>query len=230
MIAFAWASMVVVLASETVAPPLHLQDIIGKMEERDRANAESLLRYTCERRYSLENQRFHKKADIRVRMTYVYPGHKKFEILSEEGASVIRQRVLRPMLEAEEQASRDEIRPHTRIIQANYNFKLVGSEIKEERPTYVLDVIPKNRNRFLIRGRVWVDRENFGIVRVEAVPAQNPSIFIHNTHVVQQSTMFKDLWLPTLNHSYTDSFFFGRTEVNIESVGYQISRRSAVGP
>ena len=204
-------------------PGLPLDQILRQMDEHDQAMSQSLSGYTCLRRYALENRRFHKKAELRVRMTYSSPGHKKFEVLSEQGPAVIRQKVLRPILDAEEEAGRDDVRPQTRIVPANYDFKLTGREVLEGRNTYRLDVVPKTRNKFLIRGRVWVDAENFGIVRVEASPAQNPSIFIHNTHVVQQSTRFGEYWLPQVNHSNTDSFLFGHTDVTIESWDYRIS-------
>ncbi len=206
-------------------PPL--DRILRQMEEHDQAMSETLSGYTCLRRYALVNQRFHKKAELRVRLTYVAPGHKKFEVLSEEGSAVLRQKVLRPMLDAETEAGRDDVRPQTKIVEANYGFKLLGEEMQQGRRAYVLEVSPKTRNKFLIRGRVWVDAEDFGIVRVEASPAQNPSIFIHNTRVVQQSTRFGTFWLPLFNHSNTDSFLFGHTEVTIDSSDYKISEASS---
>jgi hypothetical protein len=208
--------------------PLSLDQILRRMDEHDRAMSVSLARYTCLRRYVLDNQRFHKKAELSVRMTYLSPGHKKFEVLSEQGPSVLRQKVLRPMLDAEEEAGRDDIRPHTLIISLNYTFKLIGEQLQQGRQAYLLEVAPKTRNKFSIRGRVWVDAENFGIIRVEAAPAQNPSIFIRNTRIVQQSSRFGDLWLPLYNHSNTDSLLFGHTEVTIDSWDYKV--RETAGP
>jgi hypothetical protein len=208
---------------ETPPQSLSLEQILHRMDEHDQAMSGWLTGYTCLRRYSLENRRFHKKAEISVRMTYSAPGHKTFEVLSEQGPSVIRQRVLRPMLEAEEEAGRDEIRPQTRVVMANYDFKLIGTDVQQGRAAYQLEVLPKTRNKFLIRGRVWVDAKDFGIIRVDATPAQNPSVFIHNTHVVQQSTRYGEVWLPLFNHSNTDSFLFGHTEVTIDSWDYKIT-------
>jgi outer membrane lipoprotein-sorting protein len=203
-----------------------LDDILHQMEEHDRAMSASLEGYSCVRRYALVNQRFRKKAELNVRMTYEAPGHKKFEVLSEAGSAVLRQKVLRPMLDAETEAGRDDVRPHTRIVASNYQFKLLGEQLQQGRRAYVLEVSPKTRNKFLIRGRVWVDAENFGIIRVEAAPAQNPSIFIHDTRIVQQSSRHGEIWLPLFNHSNTDSFLFGHTEVTIDSSDYKISEGS----
>jgi hypothetical protein len=218
---------VVAMGDSVVVPPpqaLTIEQIVHEIDRHDQAMVGSLTGYTCLRRYALENRRFHKKAEISVRLTYSAPGHKKFEVLSEQGPSVIRQRVLKPMLEAEEEAGRDDIRPKTRVVSSNYDFKLIGMQDQQGRPAYLLEVTPKTRNKFLMRGRVWIDAKDFGIMRVEATPAQNPSMFIHNTRVVQESTLFSgDLWLPLFNHSNTDSFLFGHTEVTIDSWDYKIT-------
>jgi hypothetical protein len=206
---------------ETLAQPLSLEQILHKMEQHDQATAGVFSGYTCLRRYALENRRFHKNAELSVRMTYTSPGHKTFEVLSEQGSSVLRQRVLHPMLEAEEEAGRDDIRPHTRIVAANYDFKLIGTDVQQDRQSYLLQVTPKTHNKFLLRGKIWVDAKDFGIIRVEAVPAQNPSVFIRNTHVIQVSARFGEVWLPQFNHSNTDSFLFGHTEVTIDSWDYK---------
>jgi hypothetical protein len=156
-------------------------------------------------------------------MIYSYPGRKEFQVLSERGLSVICQRVLRRMVAAEKEASADDVRERTRITPLNYEFQLVDAEIQQGRPSYVLEVTPKARNKFSIFGRVWVDGEDFDIVRVEAAPAKNPSALIHNTHVVQQYERLGQVWLPLFNHSETDSFLFGRTEVTIDSSDYDIT-------
>src|SRR5262249_7809687 len=139
-----------------------LETILQRLEEHDKSIAGSLVSYTCMRRYALENRRFHKSAELQVRMTYTAPGHKSFEVLSEKGASILRHRVLQPMLAAEQEASRDEIRPQTKILPVNYDFKLLGTEMHEGRPAYLLQVTPRTRNKFLIRGRVLIDAANFG--------------------------------------------------------------------
>src|ERR1700680_2803316 len=174
----------------------------------------------------LDNCRFHTTAELTGRMTYCNPGRKKFEVLSERGPSIILQRVLRRMLEAEAEASRDDVREHARITPLKYEFKLLGVEIEQGRPSYTLKVTPKAPDKFSIRGRIWVDSEDFAIVRVEAAPARNPSWLIRNTHVVQQYERLGLVWLLLFNHSETDSFLFGRTEVTIDSWNYEITQNN----
>jgi hypothetical protein len=128
------------------------------------------------------------------------------------------------MIEAETEASRDDVREHARITPLNYDFQILGVDIQQGRRSYVLEVTPKASNKFSIRGRIWVDSEDFAIVRVEAAPAKSPSAWIRNTQVVQQYERLGRVWLPLFNHSETDSFAFGRTEVTINSWDYEITQ------
>lgn len=211
------------VAPPLTTPPLTLDQVLHQMAAKDQAP--TLARYTCLRRYALDNKRYRQKAELNVRMTYIYPGHKSFEVLSEKGSAVIRKKVLRPMLAAEEESSQDNIRDTTRITPANYTFKLAGTRELQGRPCYVLEIEPKIVNKFLMRGKIFVDSEDFAIVRVEAMPAQNPSVFIHDTHVTQQYIKTGGAWLAQSNHSDTESFLFGRTDVTIDSSDYDIVRR-----
>jgi len=57
-------------AALSSAPSLSLDQILQLMDEHDRAKEASSSGYTCLRRYALENRRFHKKAEVSVRMTF----------------------------------------------------------------------------------------------------------------------------------------------------------------
>jgi hypothetical protein len=209
-----------------VAESLTLREVLKRMDEQDGVRFALLRHYTCLRRYVLNNHRFHATAELDARVSYTYPGYKVFEVLSERGPSVIRQRVLRRMLDEETQAGADDIREQTRIAPSNYEFRLLNVEIQQGRPSYVLEVTPKAKNKFSISGRVWIDSEDFAIVRVEGSPARNPSALIRNTHVVQQYQKLGQVWVPLFNHSASDSLLFGRTEVTIDSSDYDITQNS----
>jgi len=83
-------------------------------------------------------------------------------------------------------------------------------------------------NKFSFRGRIWVDSQDFAIVRIEGAPVQNPSRWIRNTHIVQQYAKHSSMWLPIFNSSETDSSVFGLTEVTIDSWDYEITQNSSL--
>ena len=69
------------------------------------------------------------------------------------------------MIEAEVESSQKGERKETRIIPENYDFRLVGTEASDGRDSYVLEISPKKPTKFSIRGRIWVDAEDFAIAR-----------------------------------------------------------------
>jgi hypothetical protein len=50
-----------------------------------------------------------------------------------------------------------------------------------------------------------------------------PSALIHNIHVVREYVKADPVWLPLYNRSMSDSFFFGHTDVTIDSSDYQVT-------
>lgn len=221
------ATLVALLAGLPVLGQIRLEDLLARMAEKDQGRTASLRDYSSLRRYALENKRFRTTAQITVRMMYRYPGDKSFEVLSEQGSSAVRKHVLRKILDAELEAAAREARTDTRILPTNYTFTLAGSAAERGRPCYLLDITPKTRNRFLIRGRIWVDAEDFAIVRIEGSPAQNPSFWVRSTAFVHRYEKFGDYWLPVSNQSNSEARVFGPTKVTVEYSGYQINQGSS---
>ena len=145
---------------------------------------------------------------------------KTFEVISEDGSGFVRNHILHKMMEAEEEASQKGERQDSRVIPANYDFRLIGMEALDGRNNYVLEIVPKKPKKFLVRGKIWVDAEDFAIARVEGQPAKNPSFWIKHVDVVQQYGRTGPFWLPAKNQSVAEARIFGTTEVVIEYSDY----------
>jgi hypothetical protein len=210
-----------------VTAPLATAEIVDRMLRADQDRHSALAGYSGVRHYHFENKRVNKRADMTVRMTCDSAGIKTFEVVDESGSGFVRNRILRKMLEAEHEASEKEERNRARLIPANYDFQLVGNELLDGRNTYVLELVPKTASKFLIRGRIWVDADEFAVVRVEGQPAKNPSFWIRSVHIVQQYARTGQFWLPVTNESSAEARIFGRTDVSIEYFDYATTLREA---
>jgi outer membrane lipoprotein-sorting protein len=199
------------------------EQVVARMMEADSIMTPRLCDYTSVRRYVLENKRFGQRAEMIVKLSFRYPGHKQFEVLAEHGSGTIRKRVFQQMLDSEVEASRDDLRDRTQITPRNYSFRLTGSEQLDGRKSYVLEATPKAKTKYLFRGRVWVDAEDYGIVRIEGTPAQNPSFWIRNTSFVHRYEKVGAFWLAVSNTSSTDVLVFGKTDVRIEYSDYRVN-------
>lgn len=216
-------------AASTAPAPVTAFEIVDRMVVADDQRLAKLAGYTGIRKYRLENQRFHKSAGMTVRVDFDPAGTKKFEVVAEEGSKVIRHRVLQPMLDAESEGSRKGDRERSRIIPKNYDFKLIGTDTSSGSMNYVLEISPKTQNKFLMRGKIWVDAEDHAITRIEGSPAKSPSFWTRSIRIDLRYAKAGAFWLPQLNSSSADAMIFGRTTVTIEYSDYVVREARQAG-
>jgi hypothetical protein len=195
-------------------------DVVAQMMERDNQRQAALHGYTAVRRYVLENSRHHKRAEMLVTMKCLDNGSKQFQTVSATGWSAARSHLFPRLLESESEASLPDVRERSRITPENYSFEMVGKDFIDQHPAYVIGIAPKTRNKYLVRGKIWVDADDYAIMRIEGEPAKNPSFWIKSTHFVhtyQRNGMF---WLPSSDRSVTDARIVGATELKIEYFDY----------
>ncbi len=209
-----------VIAADDSASQLTAEEIITQMGSRDLQRQGSIEGYAGMRRYVLDNRHFHKRAEMLVQVQGDPDGTKHFEVVSEEGWKSAHEHVLRKMLESESETSRPEARAKARINPGNYDFSLVGTEVIDGRRAHVLEVHPKRIEKYLFQGRIWVDAQDYALVRAEGSPAKNPSFWTKSTHFVQIYQKSGSLWFPRSTQSVTDAHIFGTTDVNIEYFDY----------
>jgi hypothetical protein len=195
-------------------------EIVTRMGSRDLQRQVFIEGYAGMRRYVLDNQNLHKRAEMLVQVQGDPDGTKHFEVVSEEGWKAAHKHVLRKMLESESETSRPEMRASTKLNLENYDFELIGTEMVADRPAYVLETHPKRKEKYLFRGRIWVDAEEYALVRAEGCPAKNPSFWTKSTHFVQSYQKNGPLWFPRSTQSVTEARIFGTTDVNIEYFDY----------
>lgn len=200
-------------------------EIVERMVQADNGRLAALAGYSATRHYRFDNLKSGKHAEMTVQMSCGSDGIKRFEIVDEDGSAFVRNHILRKMIEAEEESSQKGDRKDTRIIPDNYEFRLVGNDVSNGRNSYVLEITPKKPSKFSIRGRIWVDTEDFAISRFEGQPAKNPSFWIRSVQVVQRYERAGQFWLPAQNQSVAQARIFGSTEVTIEYSNYKTSVR-----
>jgi outer membrane lipoprotein-sorting protein len=214
-------------APEAPVPPTILpsaEQIVERMGAADAARSAQLEGYTATRVYQLDNHRFRKQARIMARVTYRRPGEKSFEVISEEGSRIICERVLRRVISTEADASHDGNRDLARINLVNYDLRVLGTENADDRTYYVLALEPKSKSPYLVKGRAWIDASEYALARMEGVVAKKPSIWVGSPVVRQIYFKSGPFWLPEKNLSTTEAPVFGKTDLAIESSGYQIRR------
>jgi hypothetical protein len=104
----------------------------------------------------------------------------------------------------------------------NYSFTLDREESESDHRYYVLQAQPKRKNKFLVRGYVWIDADDFALARVDAEPAKNPSIWIGKTNIQHRYIKVDEIWLPARNVSKTNVRLGGMATLTIDYADYVI--------
>jgi len=198
--------------------------IVEKMQAANLLRAEALLGYSGRRVYKVDYHGFPsgRHAEMTVEAVYTSPAQKEFRIVSESGSKLLLQHVLYRLLDSEKEALQNANRKQTAMSTENYTFRFVNTEQGAEGKCYVLQVEPKIKNKFLYRGRIWVDAEDFAVARIEGKPAKNPSWWISSTEVHHCYSKVDRFWLPVHNESVTHVRVGGQAVLTIEYTDYKI--------
>jgi Outer membrane lipoprotein-sorting protein len=203
---------------------LTADQVIQRMIEQDEWRRSALQQYTSNRRYVVDNVKFNKHAEVTVREKYVYPGQKEFETLSGSGSDYIRHKVISKLIEAELDAAKNQNRDQTRITPEHYKFELLGTEEQEGHPCFLISVVPNRSEKYLIKGRIWVDQKDFAIVRMEGSPAKNPSFWTRKVQFTRRYQKQGPFWMAASIESESEVFVAGKSALKIEYFDYVITQ------
>ena len=224
------------IAQESVDPPadtipkidkpaLTADEIAGRLQDKNHQREVALQKFQGTRIYRVHYQGFFgtRDAEAVVSCTYVSPNTKEFVVLSQSGTKFIINHVINGLLEGEKEAAIGENRQRTSLSSKNYNFNLDEAATALESSQYVLNVIPKHDNKFLYRGKIWVDARDFAVTRIEAEPAKSPSFWVKKTAVRHRYQKVGQFWLPAENSTESTMRMGGRALLSIEYKDYRVT-------
>jgi outer membrane lipoprotein-sorting protein len=204
------------------------EQIAQKLQERNSERAAALNQFIGTRVYRMQYRGIpgDRDAEMVVNVTYRAPDVKEFSIVSQSGSKFVIDHVFKKLLEGEQEAANEENRRNSALTNENYEFTSAGYEITPEGAEYVLNLLPKTKNKFLYRGKIWIDAKDFAVVRIEGEPAKNPSWWIKKTEVRHRYVKVDDFWLPAENHTESVIRLGGRAILSIEYKDYKITKAS----
>lgn len=205
-------------------PTISTDQVVERLQRANRRRAEDLKHYSGTRTYHLEYHGLGSlSADMVVETQFDAPGTKHFRVVSEHGSKLVLDKVFKKLLAAEQKATDPAMQRKTALSPENYQFLLIGQEAVGKRHCYVLDVTPRTENKFLYRGKIWIDSQEFAVVQIEAEPARNPSFWIRHTTIKHEYTKLGEFWLPTQNLSVSDIRVGGIATLTINYGQYIVS-------
>ena len=193
-----------------------------RIDEATRRKETTLQSYSDLEHYTLHNSRLAKPAEMVVRAGYSTNRGKHFHVISAIGPSILRNRVLKPLLKDEQYRSQSEGKRNSLIISANYRMRIIGKTAIHNQPCYILDLAPKRKTKYLLVGRAWVLQDDYSLVRLEGKTAASVSFWSGKASIVREYEKVDGFWMPKTTQAITANLLTGRSTLVIDHGQYEI--------
>ena len=206
-----------ILPAQTSDKPT-ADEIVERMIEKNKERLTALERYESDRTYRVEYKGTggEHHAELRVHAEYVGPNQKKFTVISESGPKFLCEKVLRKLVESEQEASTAAGRNQITLSPETYTMELTGEETVAGERAWVLHVAPRVENKFSYRGDVWISQDDYGILRVVGSPAKSPSWWIDRASFDSRYVRRGNAWLPESNVATSHVRIGGQATLTID--------------
>jgi len=198
-------------------------DLFAKLLEHNRMRDRRLQQYSASRTYAVTNDKGKVYAEETVRVEYQAPDHKTFVTNSEQGSAVIRDLVLKRLIQSESETSSGRAHRDSSIKPANYEFELLGGQDLGPYHCIVVAAHPKREDKYLFDGKIWIDAEDYAIVRIAGQPAQKLSFWITRADFVRQYQKIGDFWVPAKDETLVHVRLYGKKILTIDHRDYAIN-------
>lgn len=211
-------------------PRLTMPEVVERLTANNDERAAALAGYRGQRTYQIDYQGIagNLHAEMVVELAYRAPSTEEFKVISQSGSKFLIDLVLKRLLELERESHEDKYRDSVQITGRNYNFTMLESRETPQGCSYVLRAEPKVPNKFLFRGRIWVNDQDFAVCRIEAEPARNISFWIKRAEIHHTYKKVGEFWLPAEDTSDCHMRMDGRATVTIHYENYEIQTTRAL--
>jgi hypothetical protein len=198
-------------------------ELFAKILEHNRVRDLRLQRYSALRTYAVTNDKGTVYAEKTVAVEYQAPDRKTFVTNSEKGSALVRDLVLKRLIESESETSSGRAHRDSSIRPANYEFDLIGEQDVGPYHCLVVEAHPRRKDKYLFQGKVWIDAEDYAIVRIAGQPAQNLSFWITRADFIRQYQKIGEFWLPAKDETFVHVRLYGERILTIDHRDYAIN-------
>ena len=200
------------------------EELFSKLLEHNQLRNLRLDFYSATRTYELKDSEGKLRAQEIVLMQYRAPNTKEFTTTSEKGSRIIRSMVFKRLMESEAEAAGGREHRDSSITPVNYAFRPVGEQDIGPYHCIVVEAIPSRMDKYLFEGKIWIDAQDFAVVRIAGHPARKPSFWINRAEFVRQYQKIGDFWLPCKDQTFVDVKLYGQKVLTIDHQDYRINR------
>jgi hypothetical protein len=205
-----------VLASQASSTLPTTAEIVERMMQHNEQQDQALLAYRTQRKFFAANARFKLDSTMIVQTVFRKPDSMESSIVSHMGSELIKSHVFDEILKAEGETHKQRDKQQVDITPKNYDFTVAAEDSCDGRPCYRVNISPKRKDKYSLNGEVWIDAEDFAIVRVHGAPAKRPSLFTLKTEIDKRYRKIDGIWLTDRLDSSSEILIGGHSTLSIE--------------
>jgi hypothetical protein len=157
------------------------------------------------------------------RMEFVSPDKKTFTVTSESGSGLVRTMALNPLIKSEIETAAGKEHHDSAISADNYSLNLLGEQQVGPYRCFVAEVRPKRKDKYLFEGKLWIDVEDYSVVRIEGHPAKKLSFWIQRADFIRQYEKINGFWLPQKDQTLVQVRLYGKKVLTIDHRNYVVN-------
>ena len=208
---------------EPLRPGVTASQVLAELAAHNEGRKVALHDYTVLRTYQVVDVKGKVHAEEIGRMDFVSPEKKSFTVTSESGSGLVRHMALNPLINSEIEAAAGKEHHDSAISTDNYFLNLLGEQQVGPYRCFVAEAVPKRKDKYLFEGKVWIDVNDYSVVRIEGHPAKKLSFWIQRADFVRQYQKIDAFWLPEKDQTLVQVRLYGKKILKIEHQNYVVN-------
>jgi hypothetical protein len=208
---------------EPLRPGVAADQLFAELDAHNELRKSALHDYTAVRTYQVIDTKGKVHAEEVGRMVFRAPDQKMFVVMSESGSGLIRHRALNPLISSEIEAAAGKEHHDSSITPTNYSLELLGEQQVGFNRCFVARAIPKREDKYLFEGKLWIDVDDYAVVRIEGHPARRPSFWIQRADFVREYQKIDGFWLPKKDQTFVQVRLYGKKVLTITHQDYVVN-------
>jgi hypothetical protein len=208
---------------EPLRPGVTESQVLAELAARNEERRVALHDYTVLRTYQVVDLKGKVHAEEIGRMEFLSPDKKAFTVTSESGSGLVRHMALNALINSEIEAAAGKEHRDSAISTDNYSLNLLGEQQLGPYRCFVTEAVPKRKDKYLFEGRVWIDVNDYSVVRIEGHPAKKLSFWIQRADFVRQYQKIDGFWLPEKDETLVQVRLYGKKLLKIEHRDYVLN-------
>ena len=205
-----WVAAFSLVAGSAVLPAREPAAATNPLSAFFNRNDQPLKQYRAYRRMHAAADKGNHEAWMEA-WTELKDGHFSYQVVNERGSDLVRGKVLKAMLEREEELVNSGNTDKGELTSDNYEFSEAG---RNSEGSHVVEIKPKRKDVLLVDGHAVLN-DGGDLVRVEGRLAKNPSFWTSLVNIVRRYARIGGVRVPVATETTAKVKFVGTSQLQV---------------